>query len=240
MQLPSKSASLTRITLYLKQTYSMASQCEEYIVLAANEHLKPAIAEIEAATAAATAAAAAEADARAAVILARRNCEVRIGGVSDEMWTEQKRPVRSRQLAQVFPGGIVTYKAPEFRRDPTLLGMLESRILSTEAPEWSEDQRKAWAGKIATVRAASEEAVKKHAPLAATSRIARATVRTAVGEARDALMAFKRALQTLGLSPRRIAEIMPDATPAPAGAKPATPEPGTPAPTPTTAPKAGG
>ena len=106
------------------------------------------------------------------------------------------------------------------------MGLLESRTLSCATPQLSQEQKSAWAAAIAAARKSYEEALAKHTPAEGAAFIARASCRSAVKMGHENLRAFKRDLQTLGLSKAQIFEIIPDGTPGASAASKATP-PGT-------------
>ena len=219
-------ANVARVVEYILRTYRVAAARGGAIADAANERLKPALADIDAAGAATQAADAAEAEARAAVLAEDDNSDVLIGATRDAIWAALKRPARNRHLTHVFPGGIRGYTQGDQRRQPVLMSLLESRILSCAAPQLTEEQKAAWAADIATARQAYEAALAKHTPAEAAAFIARAAYRSSVKMGHESLRAFKRDLQTLGLSKAQIFEIIPDGTPvASAAAKGKTPPP---------------
>jgi hypothetical protein len=100
--------------------------------------------------------------------------------------------------------------------------LLESRIVACAAPQWGEDQRKAWAASIAEARKTYEAALTVHHSVEAAAFVASASYRSAVKMAHEALRAFKRDLQNLGLSRAQIFDIIPDGTPAAPAAPKAT------------------
>ena len=213
---------ITRIDDHVHRAYRMATARGGAIATAATGRLGRAVTDIDAAVAIHRAAVEAESAAWAAVLSEDQKSDVRIGGVRDEMWTALGRPSRNPYLAHVFPGGITTYTEGDPRRQPVLMSLLESRIMSSAAPQWSEEQKAAWAAEIADVRKSYEEALDKHRPTEAAAFIAKATYRSAVKMGHEGLRAFKRDLQNLGLSKAQIFEIIPDGAPTTATApKPA-------------------
>ena len=209
---------VSRIEEHVRRAYRMAVAREGVVAATALERLAPAVADIDAALAVSRPASEAEAVAWAAVLSEDEKSDVKIGAVRDAMWAALGRPSQNRYLSQVFPGGITTYTKGDPRRQPVLMTLLESRILSCAAPQWSDDQRKAWTAEIATARKAYEDALDKHRPSEAAAFIAAASYRSAVKMGHEALRAFKRDLQNLGLSRAQIFDIIPDGTPAPAPA----------------------
>jgi len=207
---------LTRIVEHIRRTDRMARARAGEIAAAAQARLAPAIAEIDAALAALGPATEAEAEAWAVVVSEDSSSDVLIGGRRDVMWTALGRPGRSQYMARVFPGGIGTYTHGDPRRQPTMMSLLEQRILSCAAPSWSEEQRKEWAGEIAKARQSLEAALDKHRPTEGAALVAKAAYRTAVQMGHESLRAFKRDLQSLGLSKAQIFDIIPDGTPTPA------------------------
>ena len=227
----SSNADINRLAEYLLRTYRNAVARVGMIADAANVRLKPALADIDAEAAILRVAEAAEAEAWAAVVAEDALSDVLIGATRDAMWAALGRPGHNRHLAEAFPGGIGAYTKGNPRRQPVLMGLLESRILSCAAPRLSQEQRTAWAAAIAAARKSYEEALTKHSPAEAAAFIARATYRSAVKMGHESLRAFKRDLQTLGLSKTQIFEIIPDGTPGASAASKANPptQPGTPA-----------
>lgn len=209
-----KSAGLARILEHVRIAHEMASKRGGCVTDAATEHLTPSVAHANATEVAQQVALAAEAGGQAALDAAMAHSHAVVVAVNDEMWIALGRPARiSMPMAKVYPGGLTTSKTDDTRAQPLLMGLLEARILAADAPEWSEDSRKAWAARVAAARVPLEAALKAHDPLFAEATMARADHRAAVHRALEALRAFKLALLTFGLTNKQIFEIIPDATP---------------------------
>lgn len=135
-----------------------------------------------------------------------------IGSTRDEMWNALGRPKQSPHMDAVYPEGIATYTAGDPLGQPLLMGVLRTRILAGEAPQWTEAKRNAWASAIEAKREAYEVVVNAYRPIAASLVVAEAGYRAAVRGAHTRLRNYKRDLKNLGLTEAQIHEIIPDAS----------------------------
>jgi hypothetical protein len=51
-------------------------------------------------------------------------------------------------LDQIFPGGVATYASGDPRRQPLLMEVLHSRVLSMSVPQWSQETRAGWVAEL--------------------------------------------------------------------------------------------
>jgi hypothetical protein len=179
---------------------------------AAEARLGPAVAAIDAAVGVLTPAREAEAVAWAAVLAEDAKSDTGIKSLRDAMWNALGRPRQSPFLQQVFPGGVNTYTAGDPTQQPILMQVLHSRLLAASAPQWPKPQCDSWAAEIESLRQPYQTAVDIHRPVEAAATIAEVGYRSAVRTGQARLRAFKRDLQTLGLTEAQIHEIIPDAT----------------------------
>jgi len=147
------------------------------------------------------------------IVLAKDNdADIAIGSVRDEMWNALGRPRQSPHMDEVFPGGVSTYTAGDPSHQPILMQILQSRITSASAPQWTDAKRTAWVATIEASRLPYKAAVDAHQPAEAAATVALAGYRAAVRGAHARLKSLKRDLKSLGLSEAQIHEIIPDAS----------------------------
>jgi hypothetical protein len=231
-------AGVARIEDNVRRTLRIAIARGDDIAKAAENRLAPVVAGIDAALAVQKTASEAEATASAVVLAESAKGDDGIGALRDVMWNMLGRPRQSAYMDQVFPGGIGLYTGADPRQKPVLMQVLQSRIQSVGASRWTEAMRADWTAQLEALRVPYDAAVAALRPLEAAAMVADVGYRTAVHTAHGGLRAFKRDLQTLGLSDSQIHEIIPDASVANGGAsggkKPsgpgATPGAGAPAP----------
>ena len=142
-----------------------------------------------------------------------------IGSVRDAMWNALGRPEQSQQMDEVFPGGVGTYTSGDPLGQPLLMQVLQARILSASAPQWSEDKRNGWGAEIEALKVPYAAAVQAHQPAEATTVVAEMGYRAAVRAGLARLVSFKRDLKSLGLTETQIHEIIPDAAAGKSAAK---------------------
>ncbi len=199
-----------RVEEHVRTTLTRAAARGGEIAEAAQARLSGAVAAIDSASALLRATADAEATGWALVLAEDAKADRAIGAVRDAMWNTLGRPKQSPALDQVFPGGVRTYTAGDPLQQPVLMEVLRSRVVSTSAPQWSEDLRTGWASEIETLRLSYAAAVEAHRPTDAARTIAEAGYRTTVRSAHARLVALKRDFLSLGLTEAQIHEIIPD------------------------------
>jgi hypothetical protein len=178
----------------------------------AEVRLGPAVAAIDTASALKKSAARAQDLAWANVLAQDVKADAGIAKVRDDMWNALGRPRASTRVQQMFPGGLPKYTSGDPRRQPTMMQLLRSRILSTSGPQWTKAACDAWAATIEALRVPYQAAVDAHRPIEAAAMAADVGYRTAVRSAHAHLIAFKRQLGSLGLTEAQIHEIIPDAS----------------------------
>ena len=107
----------------------------------------------------------------AAVLAEDAKSDVGIGAVRDAMWNSLGRTRQSSYLDQVFPGGVSVYTSGDPSRQPVLMQVLRSRILSAAAPQWTEAQRSGWAAEIEALRVPYDAAIQAHRPAEAAAAV---------------------------------------------------------------------
>jgi hypothetical protein len=180
------------------------------IAAAAQSRLGPSVDSMDTASKILETAAAAEAAAWSPVLAADDVADTTIGATRDEMYNALGRPQHSVHMDHVFPGGIGTYTAGDPRGQPVLMQVLETRIRSATASQWTDPLRDKWATAIAAARVPLATAVDAHRPAEAALTVAEAGFRAAVRAAHSKLGAFKRDLKNLGLTEAQIHDIIPD------------------------------
>jgi hypothetical protein len=180
------------------------------IAAAAQSRLGPSVDAMDSASKILETAAAAEAAAWSPVLAADDVADTTIGATRDEMYNALGRPQHSVHMDHVFPGGIGTYTAGDPRGQPVLMQVLETRIRSATASQWTDPLRDKWATAIAAARVPLATAVDAHRPAEAALTVAEAGFRAAVRAAHSKLGAFKRDLKNLGLTEAQIHDIIPD------------------------------
>jgi hypothetical protein len=207
----SPKADIARVEQHIRTAYERAIARGGEIAAAAEARIGPAVAAINAAVAVRDPANKAESASWALVLAEDAKSDPGIGSVRDAMWNALGRPKQSTHLDEVFPGGISTYTAGDPRGQPLLMQVLQSRILSASAPQWSDEKRKGWATEIEVLRVPYHAAVEAYRPAEAAALIAETGYRAAVRSGHARLRTFKRDLKSLGLTEAQIHEIIPDA-----------------------------
>jgi hypothetical protein len=152
----------------------------------------------------------AELAAWAPVLAADHSADITIGATRDAMWSAIDRARQSPHMDHVFPGGIETYTGGDPRGQPVLMQVLNTRIASASAPQWTDALKQGWIATIDGARAALATAVDAPRPADAALTVADAGFRAAARTGHTRLTAFKRDLKNLGLNEAQIHEIIPD------------------------------
>ncbi len=176
----SATADVTRIEDHIRTAFEKATARGGDIAAAAAQRLSPAVITIDGAVPLRKAARKASGAAWNLVLAEDAKADAGIGSVRDAMWNALGRPRQSQPMDEVFPGGIGTYTSGDPLGQPLLMQVLQARILSAPAPQWSDDKRKGWAAEIEALRVPYAAAVEAHQPAEATTVVAEAGYRAAV------------------------------------------------------------
>ena len=147
----------------------------------------------------------------AQLVAAEKSADIAAGSVRDEMWNLLLRTRDSTTLEAVFPGGVLEYTTVAREAKPTLLAELRGRIgaMPPTAGPWPEVTRTEWADRIEAAGTALSSALDSERDARVGLRVAEATYRAVVRMGWLAVVAFKRALKSLGMSEALIHEIIP-------------------------------
>ena len=211
-------AKLSRVADHVRRTLITAVARGGEIGKAAEDRLSEAVAKIDAATAMQRTAQEAEAKAWAAVLAEDARSDSAILALRETMWNVLGRPRAGYEMDEVFPGGASVYTAVDPRKQPVLMQILQSRILSSSASRWTEAMRKEWAAQVVALRAPFEAALAAHRPAEAATTVADFSYRSAVRTAHARLRIYKRDLMNIGMTDAQIHEIIPDASATTSGA----------------------
>jgi hypothetical protein len=211
-ELISARADVGRIEDHVRRAWRAAQARTGEIAEAATERLEPAVASIDSALALKKSTEEAEATAWSLVLAEDTKSDELIGSVRDAMWNAIGRTRQNAALDQVFPGGVRTYTSGDPRAQPLLMQVLESRVTSAAAPQWTDAMKQGWVAELEAARSSYATAVEAHRPIEAAAQVAMTAYRAAVRTGQARLRAFKRDLQNLGLSEVQIHEIIPDAS----------------------------
>ncbi len=207
----SGTADVTRVEDHIRTALEKATARGGDIAAAAAQRLSPAVITIDGAVPLRKAARKASGAAWNLVLAEDAKADAGIGSVRDAMWNALGRPRQSQHMDEVFPGGVGTYTSGDPLGQPLLMQVLQARILSASAPQWSDDKRNGWAAEIEALRVPYAATVEAHQPAEATMVVAEAGYRAAVRAGLARLVSFKRDLKSLGLTETQIHEIIPDA-----------------------------
>lgn len=206
-----RTAAVERVQADIRKSFDTGVARGDEIEAAARTRLEPSVAAIDTASAAHDTAKDAEQSAWVVVLAIDNRADIGIGDVRDRMWNALGRPRQSKELESVFPGGVSTYTSGDPTNQPLLMQVLRTRILTVEAPRWTDAMRQGWATEIEALRVPYQAAVDAHRAAEAALMVAEAGYRSAVRAGHARLVAFKRDLKTLGLTETQIHEIIPDA-----------------------------
>ncbi|MEO5731213.1 MAG: hypothetical protein ABI134_05260, partial [Byssovorax sp.] len=203
-------ADVTRVEEHIRSAFEKATARGGEVAAAAASRLGPAMAALDGAAPLQTSARKTASAAWVLVLAEDTKSDTGIGAVRDAMWNALGRPRQSPHMDEVFPGGVSTYTSGDPRGQPLLMQVLQARILSASAPQWTQSARQGWAAEIEALRVPYAAAVEAHRPAEATETVAEAGYRAAVRSGHTRLVSFKRDLKSLGLTETQIHEIIPD------------------------------
>lgn len=203
-------AALDRIEEDVRTSEQRARERPGPIADAAAARLAPALTVMDSANAILGGAQTAEAAGWTVVSARDGEADIVIGSTRDEMWNALGRVRGHAAMTHTYPGGTGTYTAGDPTNQPVLMQVLQTRIPTAEAPQWTAEMRQGWVAAIEAARTPLAAAVTAYLPLAAALTVAEAGRRAAVRSAHSKLVAFKRDLKNLGLTETQIHEIIPD------------------------------
>lgn len=204
------SASLDRIEEDVRTAEQRARERPGPIADAAAARLAPAITVMDSANAILSGAQTAEAAGWTVVSARDGEADIVLGSTRDGMWNALGRVRNHPAMNHTFPGGVGTYTAGDPKGQPVLMQVLQTRIPTAEAPQWTAEMRQGWVADVEAARTPLAAAVDAYRPLDAALTVAEAGRRAAVRSAHSKLVAFKRDLKNLGLTETQIHEIIPD------------------------------
>jgi hypothetical protein len=207
----SAKAAIERTEGDIRTAFNKATARGGEVAQAAATRLGPSVAAMDSASAVWKASESAENASWEIVLVRDAAADIGIGAVRDAMWSALGRPKQSSAMDEVFPGGIGTYTSGDPIGQPVLMQILQSRILSASAPQWTAQQRQGWVAELEALRVPYAAAVDAHRPAEAALLVAEAGYRAAVRGGHARLRNFKRDLKNLGLTEKQIHEIIPDA-----------------------------
>ena len=206
----SSSADVGRVEEHIRTAFEKATARGGEVAAAAASRLGPAVIALDGAAPLQSSARKTASAAWVLVLTEDTKSDTGIGAVRDAMWNALGRPRQSPHMDEVFPGGVSTYTSGDPRGQPLLMQVLQARILSASAPQWTQAARQGWASEIEALRLPYAAAVEAHRPAEATETVAEAGYRAAVRSGHTRLVSFKRDLKSLGLTETQIHEIIPD------------------------------
>lgn len=206
----SGSADVARVEEHIRTAFEKATARGGEVAEAATSRLGPAVIALDGAAPLLASARKTASAAWVLVLAEDTKSDTGIGAVRDAMWNALGRPRQSPHMDEVFPGGVGTYTSGDPRGQPLLMQVLQARILSASAPQWSQGARQGWAAEVEALRLPYAAAVEAHRPAEATETVAEAGYRAAVRSGHTRLVSFKRDLKSLGMTETQIHEIIPD------------------------------